>query len=61
MSVDGQVAFVPQEPWVQNASVRDNILFGRPFDQRRYQQCLATCALRQDLESMPAGDLTELG
>ncbi|EPB73184.1 hypothetical protein ANCCEY_07740 [Ancylostoma ceylanicum] len=34
----GKVAYVPQLPWIQNMTVRDNILFGKPFDKHRYSQ-----------------------
>lgn len=43
------------------ASVRDNIVFGRPFDAARYAAIIDACALQQDIDEMPAGDATELG
>jgi ABC-type multidrug transport system fused ATPase/permease subunit len=55
------VAFVGQIPWIENATIRDNILFGLPFDEGRYEQTLAACALKKDLESLTDGDKTELG
>ena len=42
--VAGRVAYVPQSAWIQNASLRDNILFGRPFDPAAYRTALRTCA-----------------
>ena len=57
----GSVAYVAQQAWIQNASVRDNILFGREFDERRYGEVLDACALRPDLAILPAADLTEVG
>ncbi len=55
------IALVPQEPWIQNKSLRDNIVFGREFDQQRYDRVLQACALVPDLEMLPAGDQTEIG
>ncbi len=55
------VALTPQEPWIQNASLRDNILFGHPMDEARYADVLRVCALQADVDILPAGDLTEIG
>jgi len=57
----GSVAYVAQEAWIQNATLRDNILFGKPFDEERYNRILDACALRPDLQILPAGDVTEIG
>ena len=57
----GSVAYVAQQAWIQNATVRDNILFGKPFDEQRYNRILDACALRPDLQILPAGDATEIG
>ena len=47
--VSGDVAYVPQTAWIMNATLRENILFGRDFDQKLYDQVLEACALRHDL------------
>lgn len=57
----GSVAYVPQQAWIQNATLRENILFGRTFDSKRYAKALYTCALQTDLDILPGGDLTEIG
>ena len=57
----GSVAYVAQQAWIQNATVRENVLFSRPFDSSRYEQVIDSCALRQDLEILTAGDSTEIG
>ncbi|KIH68024.1 hypothetical protein ANCDUO_01649 [Ancylostoma duodenale] len=57
----GKVAYVPQVPWIQNMTVRDNIIFGKPLDKNRYNQVLNACALKTDLKSLTNGDMTEIG
>jgi ATP-binding cassette subfamily C (CFTR/MRP) protein 1 len=54
-------AFCPQYAWIQNASVRENIIFGKDFDQKWYDEVVDACALRADLDMLPAGDKTEIG
>ncbi|PAA84817.1 hypothetical protein BOX15_Mlig013722g1 [Macrostomum lignano] len=61
VTVRGSVAYVPQEAWIQNLTVRDNILFGRDFDQTRYDEALRACQLEKDLQLLTAGDATEIG
>ncbi|KIJ23254.1 hypothetical protein M422DRAFT_786228 [Sphaerobolus stellatus SS14] len=58
---EGGIAYAPQESWVQNATIRENIVFGSPFDEERYQKVLQQCALEQDLLLFDAGDKTEIG
>ncbi|KIJ38955.1 hypothetical protein M422DRAFT_258371 [Sphaerobolus stellatus SS14] len=57
----GGLAYAPQESWVQNTTIRENIVFGSPFDEERYKKVLRQCALEQDLELFEAGDKTEIG
>ncbi|KAL8565198.1 hypothetical protein ACOMHN_003985 [Nucella lapillus] len=54
-------ALAAQESWIQNATVRDNILFHQPYRASRYEAVLSACALTEDLKVLPAGDLTEVG
>ncbi|XP_040171081.1 multidrug resistance-associated protein 1-like isoform X1 [Anopheles arabiensis] len=61
VNTDGSIAYVPQQAWIQNATLRDNILFGKAFDQRKYDNVIECCALRPDLEMLPGGDSTEIG
>ncbi|AWU75694.1 uncharacterized protein C5L36_0B09350 [Pichia kudriavzevii] len=48
-------------PWVQNATIRDNILFGLPFDQEKYDQVVYACSLQSDFNQFQGGDMTEVG
>lgn len=61
MKLGATRAFCPQYAWIQNASLKENILFGRPYDSKWYNRVLYACALRPDLEILPAGDRTEIG
>ncbi|GAM33537.1 plasma membrane ATP-binding cassette transporter [Talaromyces pinophilus] len=56
-----KIAVCPQTAWIQNTSVRNNILFGTPYDPERYQAVVTACQLRTDLDSLPNGDATEIG
>ncbi|KAF9326067.1 Multidrug resistance-associated protein 1 [Podila minutissima] len=59
--VYGQLAYVPQQAWIINASLRENILFGNALDQERYDRITAAVGLIPDFKMLPAGDLTEIG
>ncbi|XP_041875019.1 ATP-binding cassette sub-family C member 2 isoform X1 [Corvus kubaryi] len=61
INIQGSLAYVPQQAWIQNATLKDNILFGSELDEAKYQQVLKACALLPDLELLPAGDQTEIG
>ncbi|KAL3428313.1 ABC transporter family protein [Phlyctema vagabunda] len=54
-------AFCPQYAWIQNASVRENILFGKDMDRDWYKSVIEACALKPDLDMLPHGDATEIG
>ncbi|KAJ3799615.1 hypothetical protein GGU11DRAFT_858145 [Lentinula aff. detonsa] len=55
------VAYAAQESWVQNATIRDNIVFGAYFDEERYRKVIYQCCLERDLSLFEAGDQTEVG
>uniref|UniRef100_A0A8C0T2V2 Multidrug resistance-associated protein 1 n=2 Tax=Canis lupus familiaris TaxID=9615 RepID=A0A8C0T2V2_CANLF len=61
ITIKGTIAYVPQQSWIQNGTIKDNILFGSELDEKRYQQVLEACALLPDLEVLPGGDLAEIG
>uniref|UniRef100_A0A8C2UKK8 ATP binding cassette subfamily C member 3 n=1 Tax=Coturnix japonica TaxID=93934 RepID=A0A8C2UKK8_COTJA len=61
VAVKGSVAYVPQQAWIQNATLKDNILFGQAPNEQKYQNILEACALKADLEVLPGGDHTEIG
>jgi ABC-type multidrug transport system fused ATPase/permease subunit len=57
----GFVSYCSQTPWVVNDTLRGNILFGRDYDEARYDRVVKCCALLDDIAVLPAGDLTEIG
>jgi ABC-type multidrug transport system fused ATPase/permease subunit len=65
--IDGTVrlsttrAFCPQYAWIQNTSVKNNILFGKEYNESWYEKVIEACALKPDLEILPNGDQTEIG
>ncbi|CAI5992008.1 unnamed protein product [Closterium sp. NIES-64] len=59
--IRGRVAYVSQVSWIFNATVRENILFGLPYEQQRYERAVRVSALERDLQLLPGGDLTEIG
>lgn len=61
VNVDGRIAYVPQQAWIQNATLKDNILFGKAFEKQKYDKVIEACALTQDLAMLPGGDQTEIG
>eukprot|EP00075_Anas_platyrhynchos_P035391 XP_027324644.1 multidrug resistance-associated protein 6 isoform X2 [Anas platyrhynchos] len=61
VTMKGTAAYVPQQAWIQNASVEDNILFGNEMDEAWFNSVVDACALQPDLESFPAGQKSEIG
>ncbi|KAK7729787.1 hypothetical protein SLS53_009203 [Cytospora paraplurivora] len=55
------LAYAPQSAWLLSETVRENIIFGRPYDQAWYEQVLTRCCLHRDLERLPEGDMTVVG
>ena len=52
---------MPQQAWIQNATIQNNILFGQPMQGLKYSETLHSCALEPDLEILPGGDQIEIG
>lgn len=55
------ISYASQTAWIQNATIRDNILFDTPFEEARYWRVVKACSLEQDLKLFPFGDQTEIG
>jgi ATP-binding cassette, subfamily C (CFTR/MRP), member 1 len=59
--VQGSISYASQLPWIQNTTLRQNILYTSPYDQEKYFRVLHACCLIEDLNSFPYGDLTFIG
>lgn len=55
------IAYAAQSPWLRHQSIKDNIQFGYPYDDARYNAVIEACALRPDLDMLEDGDETEIG
>lgn len=58
---DGSCAYVSQHAWITNGTLRENILFGEAFVSTRYYTVIKSCAMNEDINQLPGGDLTEIG
>ena len=61
ISYQGKIAYAPQVPWVFSGTIRENILFGLPFDEQKFQHVVDVCGLTKDFTDLVHGDLTEIG
>ncbi|XP_073949375.1 multidrug-Resistance like Protein 1 isoform X3 [Choristoneura fumiferana] len=61
VNTHGSIAYVPQQAWIQNATLQDNILFGKPLVMQKYSDVIGMCALKPDFDMLPGGDQTEIG
>ena len=59
--INGTISYVGQEAWIQNNTIRNNILFYQPYDQEKYEKIISLCELNQDLNTFIGGDMTEIG
>ena len=61
VNISGSLAYVSQQAWIQNAKLKDNILFGSKLDENKYNKAIDNCALLSDLDILAAKDETEIG
>ncbi|DAZ97896.1 TPA: hypothetical protein N0F65_012159 [Lagenidium giganteum] len=61
VQVYGKVAYCTQEPWLQTGSIRDNILFGQPYDRTKYINVLNACGVAEEIQRLPSRDDTWIG
>jgi len=55
------ILYAAQSLWLRHQSIKDNILFGYPFDEERYNTVIEVCALGPDLKMLEDGGQTEIG
>ncbi|XP_052214648.1 ATP-binding cassette sub-family C member 5-like isoform X1 [Dreissena polymorpha] len=60
-AIQGSTAYVSQQAWIMNTSVRENILFGEEYDEHRYASVVEACCLVEDFGDFVDGDMTEIG
>ena len=61
IEIAGTLGYSSQDPWVFSGTVKDNILFGREFDEEWFNQILEECCLKEDISLLPHSDLTLVG
>ncbi|KAF9971168.1 Multidrug resistance-associated protein 1, partial [Modicella reniformis] len=61
VQISGRIAYVPQQAWIVNMTLQENILFGNEYDEARYKQAIHASGLESDIAILPAGDMTEIG
>ena len=61
VDVVGSFAYCDQRPWILNATIENNILFGSPLEQQRFDDAIRVSCLADDLKVMPSGIQTEIG
>ncbi|KAJ7100917.1 multidrug resistance-associated ABC transporter [Mycena belliarum] len=61
VQLGGSISYAPQTPWIRNASLRQNIIFGQEEDEEKFRRVLRACSLDHDLEVLPHGEETEIG
>ncbi|XP_042906948.1 multidrug resistance-associated protein 1 isoform X2 [Parasteatoda tepidariorum] len=59
--VNGSIAYVSQQPWIQNSTLQNNVLFSKPLSKRIFEEVIECCGLKPDLEILPGGIHTEIG
>jgi ABC-type transport system involved in cytochrome bd biosynthesis fused ATPase/permease subunit len=61
INISGSMSYVSQKSWIQNETIRNNILFGKPYQEEKYKKVIHYSAMESDLEIMADGDLTQIG
>nr|UOU03343.1 ATP-binding cassette subfamily C4-4-2 [Brachionus rubens] len=61
IDIKGSLFYVPQEPWIFTASLKQNILFGKPYDKKKFDEIIKVCCLDEDLKTLSNGENTIIG
>lgn len=61
LRINGRLSYACQESWLFPATVRENILFGLPYESQKYHEVCKACSLLPDFKQFPYGDLSLVG
>ena len=61
LQLNGTIAYVSQESWVFNANVKQNIIFDKQYNKKRFREVVSVCAMERDLQSLPFREKTLVG
>ena len=61
ITLQGNLAYVPQTAWIFSGTIKENILFGQPYDEQKYKRVIEACALAKDIQRFPDYDQTVVG
>ena len=61
INVNQSISYSQQTPWIQNKTIRENIIFGKEYNRADYKHVIKICELKRDLQILPSGDKTEIG
>ena len=61
IAFQGTLVYVPQTAWVFSGTIRENVLFGQPYDEPKYSRVMEACALTEDIQRFPEYDQTIVG
>ncbi len=61
VTINGHIAYASQESWSFNSSILQNIMFGKPYDQKRFKEVISVCAMERDLKLFPYAERTLVG
>ena len=59
--INGKLAYVPQQAWIMNLTLKENVIFMKEQNEKKYKSVISACALKSDIEMLPGGDMTEIG
>ena len=59
--INGKIGYSAQIPWISNDTIRNNIIFSKPYNEEKYKKIINLCQLKEDLETFEGKDLTEIG
>jgi ATP-binding cassette subfamily C (CFTR/MRP) protein 1 len=59
--IKGSVSYCPQQAWIQNLTLVENVIFGKEFIEEKFNKIINICELKHDIDILPSGIYTEIG